>query len=98
MLLDKVRKALRRTSNEFDNEINDLICAAYDDLQLAGARNTGTYSDATVVSPLMEHAIILYCKAHFGFNDDNERYIRAYEQIKCRLSLADSYENEKQGR
>ncbi len=86
LMVEKVRKALRRTSGEFDEEIEALIMAAYDDLQTGGYE--ASEPDAPL-PPLVERGITVYCKAHFGFCDDADRYAKIYEQIKCTLSIAD---------
>ena len=36
-------------------------------------------------SPRVERAIILYCKAHFGYNTNTEGFLRAYESHKLSL-------------
>jgi len=41
--------------------------------------------------PLIERAIILYCKAHFGFNADAKRFEDAYLYQKRALVLAGDY-------
>lgn len=87
MLLDDARLALRRTSKSFDAEIINLIEAALDELRAAGADIPARISHETEASPLVNRAVMLYCKAHFGFNDDNERYIKAFEHLKSTLAL-----------
>lgn len=86
MLLDDARLVLRRTSKSFDAEIINLIEAALDELRAAGADIPVRISHETEASPLVNRAVMLYCKAHFGFND-NERYIKAFEHIKSTLAL-----------
>ena len=83
MLLDDARLALRRTSKSFDAEIINLIEAALDELRAAGADIPVRISHETEASPLVNRAVM----AHFGFNDDNERYIKAFEHIKSTLAL-----------
>ncbi len=86
-MLDKVKNALRVKTPAFDEEINDLINACIADLRLVGIR----VSDDPVVDPLILRAVILYAKGHFGRTADGEKYLKAYEYLKCSLSLAGDY-------
>lgn len=88
-MLDKVKKALRISKATFDDEVTDLIDAAIADLRLVGINvpeNVG--SSGSPDDPLFVRAIILYCKANFGYIDGAERYRAAYDYLKCALSLA----------
>lgn len=93
-MLDKVKLALRVTASAFDEEVTDLIAAAKADLRLVGINvpkdEEGSPAKA-VGDPLIERAIILYAKAEFGYNGDGERYRKAYDYLKCALSLAGDY-------
>lgn len=44
-----------------------------------------------VSDPLIDRAIILYCKGHFGFTKDSERFIVAYDKLKQQLRLSGKY-------
>lgn len=83
-MLDKVKIALRIRTAVYDTEIKDLIQAARADLRLVGINGKKN-------GPLIERAIILYCKANFGFIEDSERFQKAYEALKCSLSLVGDY-------
>ncbi|MCL2080240.1 MAG: head-tail connector protein [Oscillospiraceae bacterium] len=86
-MLKAVKLALRIKSSAFNNELNGLISAAIADLQLAGVSSAGQ------TDPLMELAVILYVKSHFGLdNKDAEKYLKIYNDLKARLSLAQKYE------
>lgn len=93
-MLDKVENALRVKTAAFDDEIQDLIDACLADLRLVGiivpdqpSAGVLPYAD----DPLILRAVILYAKAHFGFSDDSEKYQKAYDYLKCALSLAGDY-------
>lgn len=95
-MLQKTKLALRRTSAAFDDEIKDLIAAAVQDLRNVGVTKLPATIDYTVDSfgdPLIDRAVILYCKAEFGYLDVNEakRFRDAYDYLKCALSLAGDY-------
>lgn len=98
-MFEKVKLTLRLRGNAFDEEVKGLIAAAKADLRLAGIVSDDLQKDggsvppgeATVEDPLIERAIILYCKAHFGFNPDAKRFEEAYEYQKRALVLAGDY-------
>lgn len=88
-MLEKVKKTLRITSNAFDEEVQDLIMAARDDLKLAGVAPEKADSET---DPLIVRAITVYAKANFGFdNPDAERLQESYNMIKCHLTLSQEY-------
>ena len=79
-MIENVRLALRITDNVFDTEIQNLIAACIEDLKPAGIAYDENY-------PLMQQAIILYAKGHFGYADAGERYLAVYESLKTPLRL-----------
>lgn len=86
-LLDDVKVALRISSatTAYDSEINGLIAAAQSDL--TGAGIDGTQATAAT-DALIKHAIITYCKAHFGSNNpDSEKLMAAYAMLVNKLAL-----------
>lgn len=86
-MLEKVKLALRITSDAFDAELNDLIDAAYADLGIAGVTNT----DAT--DPLIIRAVCTFAKLNFGQPADGQydRLKAAYDEQKSQLSMATGY-------
>lgn len=94
-MLDKVKLALRLTTNTFDAEITELIEAARIDLSIAGIINI------TEDDPIISRAIILYCKLYFGnaYELGGERagtYVnlkKAYDEQKAQLSMRTGYTN-----
>lgn len=85
-LLDDVKLALRISNSSFDSEVNDLIGAAKQDIQLSGII-VNDYAD-----PLAKRAVVVYCKAHFGFdNPDHERLKNVFQEIKTQMKLAGDY-------
>ena len=85
-LLDKVKLALRITTSVFDAELEDLIAAGTADLQLAGVK-----ADENAASPLVERALITYCKANFGEADQYDRLKASYDEQKAQLMCATGY-------
>ena len=84
-MLEKVKLALRISTDAFDSELSDLIDAAKLDLGIAG-----------VVVPdeldaIVSKAIITYCKMSFGLPEDYDRLKRSYDEQKAQLSNATGY-------
>lgn len=85
-MLNKVKQALRITHDVLDDEIVDLIEACKKDLSISGVSNI---SDT---DPLVIRAIVVYCKANFGYdNPDSDKFKSSYEALKCHLSLCGDY-------
>ena len=85
--LEKVKLALRITTDVFDSELIDLIDAALSDLGIAGVDST----NATVSDPLTLRAVITYCRMHFGAPDEYDRLKASYDEQKAQLSMATNY-------
>ncbi len=92
-LLDEMRVRLRVASDMTDSEIEGEIYAAVADMRRVGVREELLDMDAP--SPLVKHAIALYCKAYYGYDNAVERpqFIAAYERTVCDLlnSKANEY-------
>lgn len=85
-MLDKVKLALRITTDAFDSEITDLISAACADLGVVGVEAESTTTDA-----LLTRAIITYCRLHFGSPDDYDRLRDSYAEQKAQLITCTGY-------
>jgi uncharacterized phage protein (predicted DNA packaging) len=88
-MLEDVKSALRVDGDDLDTEIQDLIDAAKADLQLSGV-----HKDKVVdTDPLIKRAIIVYCKANFGYEDPKltERFQQSYISLKHHLTLSAEY-------
>lgn len=83
MFIDLVKTALRIGTEAYDDELNNLIAAAQDDLGIAGVVNIDTTTD-----PLIKTVVITYCKLHFGLPEDADRLQRSYDEQKAQLSTA----------
>ena len=84
-MLQKVKLALRITTNSFDSELEDLIAAAKIDLGIAGVELPST------LDAICEIAIITYCKLHFGEPDEYDRLKASYDKQKAQLSMSTGY-------
>ena len=83
-MIDKVKMALRLTTDAFDSEIMDLIAAAIADLGLVGI--TADETDA-----LMVRAVVTYCRLHFGSPSDFDKLKAAYDEQKAQMISASGY-------
>lgn len=84
-MLDKVKLALRITTNAFDDELSDLISAARLDLGIAGV------VVPEEIDALVGRAIITYCRVHFGAPEEYDRLKAAYDEQKAQLMTATGY-------
>lgn len=84
-MLEKVKLALRITTEAFDDELEGLIDAAKIDLGIAGVTLPDT------LDAICERAIITYCKVHFGEPDEYDRLKASYDEQKAQLSMATGY-------
>lgn len=84
-MLEKVKLALRITTNAFDSELNDLISAAQLDLGIAGV----VIPDE--IDAIVSRAVITYCKLHFGEPDEYDRIKASYDEQKAQLSMCADY-------
>lgn len=84
-MLKSVKSALAVSSDDFDDDLQGLIDACMRDLNIAGV-NPLSFGD-----PLVERAVIFYCKAYFRNDDKAERYQKAYDSLKKSLSLSGDY-------
>ena len=85
-MLNKVKLALRVTTDAFDTEITGLINAAIADLGIVGVDALITTEDA-----LLTRAIITYCRVHFGEPEDYDRLKKSYDEQKAQLISATGY-------
>lgn len=83
--LDKVKLALRISTDAFDAELADLITAAQQDLGIAGV------VVPSELDAIVSRAIIVYCKMSFGLPEDYEKLKRSYDEQKAQLSNATGY-------
>lgn len=85
-LIDDVKVSLRIKSTVLDSsEIQPIIEACKADLKLSGV-NKIEESD-----PLIKRAVVLYAKSNFGYRDDSEKFMQAYEALKNSLALSGDY-------
>lgn len=87
-MLEKVKVALKITTNDFDSELTDMINAAVLDLGLAGIINT-LQTDALVI-----RAICTYCRLNWGSPADYDKLKASYDEQKAQMSMSSLYNTE----
>lgn len=88
-MLDDIKNVLRVSGTDFDVELNDLIESARQELLLAGVHATLANSNSDA---LVKKAIMVYCKAEFGFdNQEADRFRKAFDSLKQHLTLSSQY-------
>jgi len=76
-LIDDVKVSLRVVSEMTDVEVQGLIDAATQDMRRVGVR--GELLDAEKPNPLAKCAVLMFCKANYGFdNNDSDRCWQRY--------------------
>ncbi len=90
-LLDDVKVACRVTTTAFDNELADLISAAFADIGITDV-DPNLLSSADTV-PLIKRAVLTYCKMNFGTVDDGvyDRLKDSYDEQKRQLMMSGTY-------
>lgn len=84
-LVEKTKMALRIKTTAFDNEIDRLIDAAFQDMNIAGV----IIPDS--MTAIVETAAITYVAVHFGEPDEYDRLKRSYDEQKAQLSTCSGY-------
>ena len=85
-MLEKIKKSLRITTDELNEEIEDLIEAAKLDLSISGVEKIED-DDKLII-----RAVTLYCKSQFGYdNPEAERFQKTYDSLKTHLSMSSDY-------
>lgn len=87
-MLDLIKKALRITTEAFDEELTQLMDSAIIDLGFGGMSHDFSLEN---VDPVITQAIITYCKMNFGIPEDYDRLKRSYDEQKAQLGMATGY-------
>ena len=92
-LLDKVKVACRVTSPAYDDELTDLISAAFADMGITDIKSSLLVEEE--IDPLIQRAVITYCKMNFGYIQLSEdQYFRlkaSYDEQKAQMLMSSNY-------
>lgn len=89
-MLDLIKKALRITTDAFDDELQHLVDSALTDIGFGGAMSEVLTEDG---DPIVKQAVITYCKMNFGLPEDYDRLKRSYDEQKAQLGTATGFTN-----
>ena len=84
-LLEKLKKRVRVMAEESEEEIEDMVKSCKKELEMSGV-----YGDET--DPTYYNAIVLYCKANYGYDEDTERFGAAFAALRDAMNLSGDYE------
>lgn len=84
-LIQDLMWTVRTKSDKAIDEIKDLVNACKKDLEIAGVY----ISDDE--EPLFKQALKLYCKTHYGYDSDTEKFQSAYNALKDAMALSGDY-------
>ena len=85
-MFEKVKESLRITHSKLDAEIQDIIDAAVHSLTAHGVNATGHEGD-----PLILNAVKLYAKWQMNYQDQADRYEKAWNAALVMLALCGDY-------
>ena len=89
-IVEKIKKRIRAKSGTANEEVEDLINACKKELEMKGVHGDET-------DPMYYQAIVLYCKAHYGYDEDSERFEKAYNSLRDSMYLSGNYEKKEGG-
>lgn len=84
MMVEKVKRDLRWNHSKLNEDIQDNIEACKLDMKRVGI-------DPLKSDFLMEKAIKLYCRWQYNFENQADRYMNAYKQLRNAMSLCSEY-------
>ena len=94
-LLDKVKVACRVTTTAYDDELTDLIHAALADMNITDINAWLLDKCQSELQPLVQRAVITYCKMNFGFSALTEalydRLKASYDEQKAQMLMNSEY-------
>lgn len=88
-MLERIKKALRISSNTLDAEITGYMKACLADLRQYGVDPSLVNQNTT--DELIISAVIHYCRWQFNFEGNAERYEKMYKDMYQVLSLRGDY-------
>ena len=84
LLIEELKRIVRVRSADAELELQGLVEACKKEMELAGI-----YGDET--DPLYRQAVRLYCKSHYGYDDDTERFQAAFGSLRDAMALSGNY-------
>lgn len=92
-LIDKVKTACRVTGTAYDDELTDMIKAAFADMGITDINSTMLVE--TNINALVQMAVITFCKMNFGYatltEDQYSRLKAAYDEQKAQMLMSSTF-------
>ncbi len=89
MDVEELRKRVGLSNTNFDEELKEVEKAAIDDLIMSGIKKGNIVaSDSTICQ-----AITAYVRANFRNNASSDKYQKAYERLRYKMSVSSKYTN-----
>lgn len=85
-MLEKIKLDLRITHNKMDTDIQENIDACFFDLKRVGV-NRIDEDDFLIIK-----ACKLFCRYQYNFENEGDRYNKAYSALRDALSLCGDYD------
>lgn len=85
-MLERVKLAMRISTDAYDDEISRLIDTACADLGIVDITASSDERD-----PILQQAIVTYCRLHFGTPEDYDRLKASYDEQKAQLMTKTGY-------
>lgn len=97
-LLESVKRTLRQSTTDFDDEIKSYIETCAEDLHNAGI--DFSYFDPPGIDWKCDRQILQavrwYCLSVFGlYNTDSDKYMKSYSSLKATLATQNKYREKK---
>lgn len=103
-MLERVKLALRISTDVYDAELLDLIASAAADIHHAGAEvvvtpvlTDGVVTDYECSDALTRTAVITYCRMMFGSPSDYDKLKASYDEQKAQMRESTAYGMEEVG-
>lgn len=84
-LVQKLKTRIRAMSSSSEEEISDLAESCRKELEMSGV-----YGDES--DPTYYQAIVLYCKANYGYDEDTDRFRMAFAALRDAMNLSGDYD------
>lgn len=88
-VVSRIKNRIRVKAETSDQEVSDLIHACEQDLKM-----NGVYGDES--DPLYYQVMVLYCKAHYGYDDKTDRFLEAYQDLRDSMALSGDYQKKEE--
>ena len=86
-LIQELKRIIRTKSKDAEGELKGLVESCRKELEIAGVY--GSEED-----PAYRQAIRLYCKGHYGYDADAERFREAFGSLRDAMALSGDYRKE----